>query len=111
MQLQLSGAESQVQGEQMLIRAQDGNIYHRDHITRIAVITLEGRDPDGAGTRLTARVAGYFVEAVVAGQKVPLSKQVDSEVEATQVMDRIILHEDGNLDLMQGPTTRTGAPA
>jgi hypothetical protein len=93
----------------MLIRAQDGTIYHRDHITQIALAAVKQRDPDGAGTRFTGPVTGYCVEATIAGKNVRLTDTVADEAEVIGVLDRIMQHRDGNLDLTRPWAKPAGA--
>src|SRR4028119_1770649 len=82
----------------MLIRAQDGKIYNRDHITRIAIKVEEKSGIDSQGfKRRNPKMTGYYVEAFVNAKDVPLTNPVADETEATAVMNRIMRHKDGNL--------------
>lgn len=93
----------------MLIRAQDGRVYNRDHITEIAVGLVHTFEHDEDGFKEDAPTTRYIVEASVAGKDVPLTGRLADEAEATNVLDRIMRHREGNLDLTQSAAQLAGA--
>ncbi len=85
----------------MLIRAQDGTIYHRDHITRIAIVHDPEVKVNPGDSMSDTSATGYYVQARVEGQEVRLTNRCTTEDEAVHVLDRIMAHREGNLDLLQ----------
>jgi hypothetical protein len=94
----------------MLIRAQDGKVYNRSYITEIAVGLVHTFEHDEDGFKADAPATRYVVEAIVAGKdvplkEVPLTSQLIDEEQAVAVIDRIMAHKDGNLDLTKEPAS------
>lgn len=92
----------------MLIRAQDGSIYNLEHIEEVQVRKESGVTTD---TR-------HIVEAIIAGRRggagrsstdasVDLARTNTAE-EATALLDRIMAHKQGNLDLTKAPPSQEG---
>ena len=92
----------------MLIRAQDGRVYNRDHITEIAVEPVDTFEHDEDGFKEDAPATRYVVEASVAGKDVRLTNLLVDEAEAVKVLDRIMRHREGNLDLTHEPVQLSG---
>ncbi len=80
----------------MLIRSEDGIIYNLDHAFKVE---LDGTEPDFI-------VVAYFGTEISAGAFGQASGMVrltqpKTRAEAEAVLDRIMGHTDGNLDLKQ----------
>jgi hypothetical protein len=72
----------------MLIRAEDGDIINLDHVARIVMSVPVGSPSD---CKITADFPGPHETHTLASGK------TEEEVEA--IMQRIMFHNDGNLDL------------
>ena len=86
----------------MLIRSEDGIIYNLDHAFKIE---LDGTEPNFI-------VVAYFGAEVSSGAFGQASGMVrltqpKAKAEAEAVLDCIIHHADGNLDLRPLPADRT----
>jgi len=72
----------------MLIRAEDGSIINMDHVDRIVKSVPAGSPHD---CKVTADFSGPHETRVLAAGK--------TEEEAEAIMQRIMFHTEGNLDL------------
>jgi hypothetical protein len=74
----------------MLIRAEDGSIINLDHVDRIVKSVPAGSQND---CKILADFSGPHETRTLAAGK--------TEEEAEAIMQRIMFHTDGNLDLME----------
>jgi hypothetical protein len=92
----------------MLIRAQDGSIYNLAHIEEIQVRKESGVPTD----------TQHIVEAIISGRRGGAGRsatdasadlaRTNTAEEATALLDRIMAHKQGNLDLTKEPSSGEG---
>ncbi len=99
----------------MLIRSQDGRVYNLAYIASFEVRppTPEVEAEAGGGYAVLALLPDLYQQPAVSPASHVILARTNDEAEAHAILDRIMWHRDGNLDLTQREPLRerTSEPA